>query len=1193
MIKSAAISESEKRSNPDLLQRTASNPHDSVWVSASAGTGKTKVLTDRVLRLLLPRSDGQSATPAHKILCLTFTKAAASEMANRINKMLAAWAVMPVEVSEGIEEKKTLRYALSDLLGHDPSADQIEAAQQLFANIVDCVNGLQILTIHSFCQSLLGRFPLEADLPPNFKVLDETQSSEYLREAKAKTFSEAVKTESAGSALYQAYENILQIISEDSLDVLLNTIINERFQLRAMCEKMNWNDLEGQALHQALCNFLDISTTLTAHDLIDTFVTDQNRNDRILIELADVMLVSKNVSDQKSGRIIKEWLILDKAGRFELYDAYRNVLLKSDGEPRTHNFPTKEVFEKFPEGIDHLRAESEKLVQIQEQVKAIQTAQGTRDLMVIGFAVLDAYEVMKHDAGLLDFNDLIVKTLYLLQGKTLSFSSLDTTAQSNSASWIMYKMDQGLDHILVDEAQDTNPEQWRIIEAICNEFFVGLGARDNMQRTSFTVGDIKQSIYGFQRAAPEEFLRMQKVLDQRIRDSGQSNQSVALEVSFRSTAPVLSLVDATFDDAHLTNALGGIPVHHQSYRAGQAGRVELWPVQETDKTDSRDFWAMDGIHEKVTGSAKLADYVAKKISEWITGGEILPSYDRPIQAGDIMILVKSRSAFVDQVVRTLKSLNIPVSGVDRMKLDAQLVVQDLLAMARFCLFPDDDLTLACVLKSPFLGWSEEDLFALAYQREGSLWQEMAEFNKERLKDLPEYHEPFQLKASYAYLEALRQYALNAPVFAFFSMLLQKVCPANPISGLMSLQERLGQDIVDPLQEFMNKTIGFARQNTDSLQVFIDAFGQDNTEVKRELEEGGDKVRIMTVHGSKGLQAPIVILPDTLLSSSGNKSTPLLLPDKTGLDFPLWRINKDNFPKKAGLYYKKLTDREEEEYYRLLYVAMTRAADRLYVAGYKGTKNAQAHSWYYKIKQAYERIDGIEKLEDDILRYETAQADKPDKKEDHSEKSELQPALPEWAREKAREEQYPARPIVPSRMAEDEEEKTFKDVFLSPLVSLQVNRFRRGNLTHKLLQFLPDIQADRQDKAAKEYLARYAHDISEDMAESICNEVMKILRNPEFAPFFANPSFAEVSVTGVSQDGRIISGQIDRLVIGPKEIWILDYKTNRPPPKDPKNIPHIYYRQMKAYKDLIKEIYPSHTLHCALLWTDGPFVTKIE
>lgn len=663
-------------------------------------------------------------------------------------------------------------------------------------------------------------------------------------------------------------------------------------------------------------------------------------------------------------------------------------------------------------------------------------------------------------------------------------------------------------------------------------------------------------------------------LEQKVKDAEKIWDDVPLNISFRSTKSVLQAVDAVFTGPMQQGVSESI-VRHESHRRGQAGRVELWPLFETPPADPFEAWKPPTeIIETRDGAALLANHIADQIKNWIDKSEHLPSYNRTIRPGDIMILLRTRNSFFNQISKALKDRKIPVSGTDRMILNDQIAVQDLIAFAQFALQTQDDLTLACILKSPLIGMDEDTLFKLAYDRPGSLWSALLASDHQNIIE---------------YLNRTLHNAAHLRPFDFFSALLHSKCPADSISGLRAFQARLGRDVLDPIDEFLNIVLDYEAHHVPSLQEFIHWQAHEQTEIKREMDDKGDFVRIMTVHGAKGLQAPIVILPDTTRIQRGQPSKAdrrLLWPDKTGLAMPLWSPRKDQSFLAYEAALSQINEREDEEYRRLLYVAMTRAEDRLYLAGYQGKKAPLPDSWYYALQKGIESLPDIETLENGVLRLDNPQTQDPDKARNEPQKQAEKITLPAYLFQPAPPERSEAV-FRPSRDGEHE------PAVFSPLQESNQYRFQRGNLTHKLLEFLPDLPEGKRIAAAENFLNRFAADLPSDIRASIASETLQILHHPDFAAVFGPGSRAEVPVTGRMKDGRIISGQIDRLLVTDKEILIIDYKTNRPPPLDSKDIPLIYRNQMAAYAEAIAQIYPGRTISCALLWTDGPRLMPLK
>lgn len=1143
--------------DPNISQRNASNPHASVWVAASAGTGKTKVLTDRVLRLLLPRDSGESGTLAHHILCLTFTKAAASEMALRINKTLGTWAVLP---EDQLVEK------LESLLGKTPTAQQLSAAQKLFAKVIDTPGGLKIMTIHSFCQSVLGRFPLEAGLPPYFDMMDEAQALNLITQAQTHILTQA--RHQPDSTVGKALHAIATVQNENQFTALLSSICSERTQLQ------NWFKHHD---HSSLYKIFTLPVGQTEQEVLKDFSDQTPRED-----LYDAVRVLSEGSktDQERAIDIKSWLEGDQQNNALAFAQYKSCFLTSKDTLRA-TLATKGSLQKDPQLGDILQREATRVLQTLDQIKAIQCIHYTGHILTLGQAILEHYQTIKRQKALLDYDDLILKTRDLLK------------KSKTSAKWILYKLDGGLEHVLVDEAQDTNPEQWDIIDHLTDEFFVGKGSSDQT-RTIFTVGDEKQSIYSFQRAAPQEFSRMQEHFKQKVIQSGQKWRPEAMNISFRSTRTVLDIVDQVFDDENAAKGLGRNTQKHQSFRIGQAGVTEIWPAFESVKAEKEEPWSPPiTIQEQKSGAAQLAEHIGDTIKSWIDNKEYLESHNREVQAGDIMILVRTRTAFANQLMRALKTHNITVSGSDRMILGKQIAIMDLMATLQFCLLPEDDLTLASLLKSPLIGMDEDALYDVAIDRTGTLWASLQSMSAHQ--DITDY------------LKSLITQAQISGPYGFLSHILQSPCPAHHDSGLKAMTKRLGTDAHDPMDELLNCALSYEKDELPSLQGFLSAMEKNPVTIKREMENAGNAVRIMTVHGSKGLQAPIVILPDTFMTSAGssNKLPRLLWPDKSGLDIPLFMPSADNAP---DLYKKArghVQDKLDEEYRRLLYVAMTRAEDRLYVGGHIGGTKPREDSWYYYIQNGFKSHDDVdefsfttntaapaENAEDHDavpqigLRLYHPQTKEPDRAQEQAKNAESSTAdIPDWLYQPAPEEPDPPRPLIPSRPSEA------APASHSPLFKDDPYRFKRGNITHMLLQTLPDMESAKRRAAAKMYLSKPSLDLPVKIQDSILEETFAILEHPEFAPIFGAGSMAEVPLTGLI-NGKLVSAQIDRLLITKDKISIIDYKTNRPPPLKADDIPEIYINQMSSYKDIVAKIYDCPQIDCYLLWTDGPHIMKV-
>ncbi len=1121
----------------EIAQRRAAAPESSVWVSASAGTGKTKVLTDRVLALLL---DG--AAP-HRILCLTFTRAAAAEMSNRINWNLGHWAACSeTDLAEQIEK----------ITGAPPDAKVCARARALFAEVLDVPDRMKINTIHAFCESLLRRFPLEAGVAPHFQLIDERTAAEALHAARDTVLSHARRGDDA--ALAAALREVAGWVNEDDFAKLLSQLSTERDRLRRVIEAHD--GIAGLAT--ALFGALGVAEDETDQGIVEAACEDA-AFDGDGLRLACAALAEGSNADQGRGVAIAAWLE-DQRARGAGFDDHVRVFLTNDRRPRK-TLITKAAAQPAPDAPDSLRCEADRLVAVDGRRRALVVAGATAALARLGAALLAAYAAHKQAHAVLDYDDLILRARRLLEG-------------DGGASWVLYKLDGGIDHVLIDEAQDTNPDQWAVVRSLAGEFFAGVGAQDNI-RTVFAVGDPKQSIYSFQRADPREFENTRTHFEARVRAVGQRWDIVDLDISFRSVPAVLAAVDATFAESPARDGVApaGQSIRHIPDRVGQAGLVELWPVVAPDDDEPAPPWmAATRARRQSTPMARLARVIAGRIRRWIDDEERLDARNRPVRPGDIMVLVRQRTGFVDEMVRALKQRDVPVAGVDRMVLTEQLAVMDLVALGRFLLLPEDDLTLATVLKGPLFGFDDDDLFDLAWDRgAAALWRELGRRRGEKPCFGAAHDELSRLLARADFIP---------PAELFSDVLVRR-------GGRRRIAARLGADANDPLDEFLALAMTFERTHAPSLQGFLQWIEEGGVEIKRDLEHGiRDEVRVMTIHGAKGLQAPIVFMPDTL---SVPVQRPALLWREDGM--PLWVPRRAFEEGVSGALRAAADTGRAEEYRRLLYVAMTRAEDRLYICGWQGGRAAPENCWYRLaeagLAEAAEpaRFDFTADAPQEGWTGEGYRLEAPQlgaaKEADEAGRFAPKPSpLPGWAQADAPPEKTPPRPLAPSRPDDDEPPPR------APLGADRGAAFQRGNLIHALLQSLPEVAVGRRAEVARQFLARGMHRLGPEQQAAYAAEVLAVFDDADFAALFGPGSRAEVPLVGCI-NGRVISGRVDRLVVGDGTLAIVDYKTNRPPPDNVRDVAPLYLRQMAAYRAVLEKIYPAFTISCALLWTDAP------
>lgn len=1107
-------------------QATASNPAYSVWVEASAGTGKTKVLSDRVLRLLL------SGVEPSKILCLTYTKAAAAEMKTRINDRLSKWVI--ISEQELIKDLEQL-YCRHDILKAYP--DLTDAARKLFAKVLDAPNPIKIETIHAFCTEILKRFPLEAGVSPYFEVSDEQTTNEILDDIGSKllkTAQERNNSDMTSAALYLT-SHIKELKWQDFVRLLIQ---NRHAFLKLFMKFPTLEDFK-----KALCEKLHLETEPSKEKYLQKFL--EGMNEESLKRCATALTEGAKDTDRKRGKALFE--LLEK---FD-FDAYFDLFLTSTGSgmyKSRDRLACGDVLKKHPEVDDILRLEAVRLLMLYEHLKSVEVYEATLAVATVALTLIQDYTAYKKEKSCMDFDDLIMTTCQLLEKKDVS-------------AWVLYKLDNGIDHILIDEAQDTSPYQWRIIEALSGDFFSGIGQKTG-KRTIFAVGDRKQSIFGFQGAEPQWFDDMRRQYESKIAKTDFKN--VELRVSFRSTKAVLDMVNTLFslEEAKSGVVNEGCEVKHLPFRLGESGLVEIWPLTEADDKDDKIWEEPIFLKQETSATTKLAFKIAKKIQTMVLNQEILESAGRAVQYSDFMVLVWHRNPFMEEFVRACKQIGVNVTGIDRLHLSEEIVVEDLCSLSQFLLLPYDDLNLACVLRSPLYGLSEDDLFELCYNRgEKMLWQRL----KENTKYTDVYEELSSLLGMADYMRP----------FELFDTVL------NVMGGKKRFFERLGAEAKDAIDEFMNLTLKFEANHIPNLQNFIAWLEQNDIEIKRELEQATtNAVRLMTVHTSKGLQAPIVILPDTMRSIQNKREQNIIFDDDV-FYFPL---SAEQYNENCNKGNDARIKKEEDEYRRLLYVAATRAEDRLYVAG-AATKKTEGDNktWYQLIDAALNTMPC--ETEKGKKTYVSAQQKPVEKNRAEDEISSFKIEDASWIYEKPEKEDDALKTYSPSHLQDMEDEA------VSSPIAGEAHNFKRGILIHKLLQMLPQYSSfEKQSALIKTYLLKQT-DLSDAFKQSVEKEVLSVLSSKDFAFVFEGNSRAEVPVMGMV-DGKVISGQIDRLIVSDKAVVIVDFKTNRPAAGSIDDVSAAYKAQLDIYAKLIGQIYPTLPIEKYILWTNTLKLMKI-
>ncbi len=1146
-----------------LAQQQAANPSHSVWVSASAGTGKTRILTQRVLRLLLQN------VPAHRILCITFTKAAAAEMNDRIQESLALWA--------GFDDE-SLAQELYKLTGHPPHDADLNKARRLFAEVLESPGGMRIQTIHSFCQQILGRFPVEAGIPPNFSVADESESQKLLEEARNEIIMKA-ELGQQGHKEYQELANAVNILLDDGSEYELTELLNKATRLRneilALIRKTT-----SQDIRQYLGELLNIDPQKNIDDISHDYLQGLSLRSSSLKALMEAFDAKGSKPEKAEKLPILEQFLSTSDEQINLLEDWKSLFFTTENKRRKlGRFPTKAVKAYLPEAEDIIIAEQEALEVFMEQKAAFFTLERSMAFTYLSGEVLRCWQRRKLEKMLLDYDDLIDKTAALLSDDD------SQPSPKRNIDWVHYKLDEGIDHILVDEAQDTSPSQWQIITKLANVFFEGDGRLEQYKRSLFVVGDYKQSIYSFQGARPEYF---RKIQEQYL---ALNVQNINLVTNFRSTPPILAFTDGVFNHSLPTSIMNnrakdGVIAHneddlyHQPVRMEQNGGVEIWPLLSVEEKNKLAFTFPPQLDDSGSIYEKMAETVAMRIDQMLRQGFYVSSKKRPCQYKDFLILVRKRHPLVQPLTKALKKYDIPTAGSDRLNILEHIAVQDLLAIAHFMLQPSDDYSLACALRSPLFEIDEDDLYALSYKRSSTLF--------EALKAKQNQNERF--KEAFDKLSYLRQIVDFRTAFEFFSEVLAQ-------QGYENMLTRLGDEAKDALNEFLDFCLTWEKRNPPLLETFMRSLDSNAINIKREYEnnESFNAVRIMTTHGSKGLQAPIVILPDTNMAPTKKSNEIELYPyrNEKGQDIELilWTKGKEKPEVMLGLEQDQKSDQLKESH-RLLYVALTRAEDYLIMGGWEESqteKEERNYTWYDHISHAQKQAGLDFKAAPHIhLPYfgdKSVQilSHMPQKNEafvSDTLKPEHQAILPSYFTEAPASESQPYKPLTPG-LVHDEDMAA-----RSPLDDISLAHiFNRGLIIHKLFELLPQMPLLERKKAAQNYLCRKIWNLSEKQQNQIMGEVFAILEDSEFSSLFSPKALAEVPISGII-DKNVISGRIDRLLVTDKDIYIVDFKTNRKPPQNPQDVPLIYIKQLRIYKQLLSEVYPHKNIHTALLWTDN-------
>lgn len=1129
--------------DPSTQQRIASNPKTSVWVSASAGTGKTKILVDRLLRLLL---DGVNVD---NILCITYSKAAAQEMINRLMEILSNWS---------IAENKSLIEQITNISGNSPTEEQIILAKELFSKIINHPRELKIQTIHSFCQNLLARFPIEANIPTNFLVIEDDISQNIKNQAIEKVLSEQMEDSKSNLEIENLLEHLTKNISQATFEGVIKNILNYSEKLELISFKHNLNN-SLDTLKLEIYHYLQALPDINSKELLTIYFNSINLNDlseciRIL-KAQDLFPAKLNID--KLDKFIK----LPTHEKLENFKDWKSFFLTQKDEPPKISLINKDMLKKVGSNstfiINTIAEITQTLFDLMEQYKNQLCAELNFSIIRVVMYIYKQYQSLKYNNGYLDYSDLIMKTYELLNNKAL-------------APWIMYKLDQKIDHILVDEAQDTSPMQWEIIKSLCEEFFSGESSKNDVNRSIFVVGDIKQSIYSFQGADPYSFSKTREFLSEKIQNANKPFVQVAMNTSFRSSAGIINMVNHVSKNIFDTKTSPYLneELKHNVFHHNKPFNVEVWPLIYVDKKDETN--TTDKFQN-------LAQAIVKKI-------EILHS--EGISYGDILILYRNRknNITLDYIVKLLKDKNIPVLGIDKINLKNNIAVQDLIALAKFLSQTKDSFSLACILKSPMFNLNDDDIFNIIH----------FDSNHDAFLNLSQTHPQI-----YETLRGWLNMVDYKSVFDLFFHILYKE-DSNGKKNITKFISRLGLDVIDPLSEFINLIFNFKQKEDDNLVSFIKFLENYDSEISREVSNNKDSVNLMSVHSSKGLQSKVVFLLNDLDKRSPRKE--ILFNNE--INNPLLLISPKKEMKCAALKnleenYKTL---EQEESKRLLYVAITRAEEHLYIASISNSEDVEgkdkaSHLWWNAINNEIEDI--LVKEKDTFFNENLGFISKEVYRSKNINKSIInniekkQIEIPSWVNSPAPTEPTPSKPLTPSKLIFEEE------FFASPLQSIKLNKnnavINKGSIIHKILEQINYINVAEHDLFIDSFISMQ-NQLSEEDKFEIKKNINNIVKNQNFNFLFDNKTLNEVSLSGMVMEKanqneilQLVSARVDKLIITENEVIIIDYKYS----KVKKSTPVAYQKQINLYKKLLKDIYPKHIIRGFILFSQSADIIEIK
>ena len=1107
-------------------QITASDARFSSWLTANAGSGKTKVLIDRVARLLL---DG---VQPEQILCLTYTKSAAAEMKNRLFDRLGKWAMLA---------DQELNFSLLEMgIQTQLGIEELKKARTLFARAIEAPGGLKIQTIHAFCSSLLRKFPLEAGISPQFGELTERgQRDLYLK---------VLEILSADEATEESFEHFSKIANVSNWEETISKIVSKR------------NIFSKNKSRSEIYEAFSLSSEVSIEDDISSHF--QNGTMSFLKKISGCLQQSNSKVDQKISKELSKISSIDLTSLQLLEKIF--LYSKNSKAPFTAKlgkFSTKEMrnglLADYTDEIDDFMV---RLETFRNRRLSYLAAETSFSIHKFASVFLQVYTEQKNFKGLLDFDDLI----------NIAVNLLTTSAV---ADWVLYRLDGGIDHILVDEAQDTSPSQWKVIETLAQELTSGQGIKENRSRTVFVVGDQKQSIYSFQGADPGQFDRVRDRFSAKLEGAEKTLQVASLDYSFRSSQTILALVDKIYEDARAEDF--GWGRKHLAFKSELPGRIDLWPIIPKKLNPNLSKWEEPiELISDADHFVSLARLIAQEIKRMIDQDVQVPEQKtinkqptfRSVRAGDFLILVQRRSEIFHEIIRACKDANLPIAGADRLRLAGELAIKDICNFLSFIDNADDDFSLAAILKSPFFGWNEKSLFELAHSREEmTLWQALR-------------NDPIKFAHELEVFEDLRSVADLVRPYE----LIERILILH--NGRSLLIGRLGKEAEEGIDTLLTQAMDYESSEIPSLTGFLAWISDENIEVKRQFDSSVNQIRVMTVHGAKGLEAPIVILPETH-DFKNEISDEILFTDELAFK----KFSSAERSDKTTEVYNSQKQKNSAERDRLLYVALTRAEVWLIVAA-AGNVSDDRKSWYKKVEKGLINLDAKSEpfSHGHGLRYQHGKWLVGKCSEKHLKKaSKIQ--LPQIFKENLGTPVKFEKFINPSNLMGSKSIQRIDKVTEGDGAKLF------GTIVHLLLEKLPKSNSNDWQNIVPNLLKWAEIYVSEETQTRAYKQAENILKNPSFEFIFAPDVLAEVQFSTIveSVGGIPIVGVIDRLVLSQESALIIDFKTNQEVPSSIDEVPLGILKQMGAYAASMQKVFPKKNIELGIIWTHSAELMKID